>query len=111
MAIQSKQDGNTAVVSISGKLDGLTSPELKRTVRELIDGGTTRMVVDFHELRVITSVGISEILIAAKSMKEKGGQFGLVGVEGNVQKVFTMCGLGTLFHNYDSVADALTAMG
>lgn len=111
MAIQTKQDGSTAVVSISGKLDGLTSPELKKTIRELVESGTTRLVVDFHELSVITSVGISEILIAAKSLKARDGQFGLVGVEGNVRKVFTMCGLGTLFHSYDSVAEALTAMG
>ena len=111
MAIQTKQDGNTAVVSISGKLDGLTSPELKKTIRGLVESGTTRLVVDFHELSVITSVGISEILIAAKSLKENDGQFGLVGVEGNVRKVFTMCGLGSLFHSYDSVAEALAAMG
>jgi len=110
MAIQTKRDGNTAVVSISGKLDGLTSPELKKTIRELVDSGTTRLVIDFHELHIITSVGISEILIAAKLLKEKDGQFGLVGVEGNVLKVFTMCGLGTLFHSYESVADALAAM-
>ena len=110
MTIETKQDGNTAVVSISGKLDGLTSPEFKKTIRGLVESGTTRLVVDFHELRVITSVGISEILLAAKLLREKDGQFALVSVEGSVLKVFAMCGMGTLFHNYPSVADALAAM-
>jgi anti-anti-sigma regulatory factor len=39
MTIQTKQHGNIPVVSVSGRLDGVTAPEYEKTVRELIAGG------------------------------------------------------------------------
>src|SRR5262245_5872959 len=93
MAIQTKRDGDTAVVSVSGRLDVVTAPEYEKTVRELIGQGATRVVVDFQDLTYISSAGIGEVILTSKLLQEKGGQFGLANVRGNVLSVFEMCGI------------------
>jgi len=107
MAIQTKQDGSTVVVSVSGRLDAVTGPEYEKTLRELIAGGATSVVVDFDELKYISSAGLGELLVTAKLLKEKDGRFGVANVRGNVLSVFQMCGIGKLLKVHDSVAEAL----
>jgi anti-anti-sigma factor len=110
MTIQTKQHGNIPVVSVSGRLDGVTAPEYEKTVRELIAGGTTRLVVDFDQLNYISSAGLGEIIVTLKLLKEKNGDFCMANVHGNVLSVFEMCGLGKLLKMHASVADALAAL-
>ena len=110
MAIQVKKDGNSAVVSVSGRLDAVTGPEYERTVRELIEGGTNRLVADFDELSYISSAGLGELILTSKLLKEKNGRFCVANVHGNVQSVFEMCGIGKLLQVHQSVADALAAL-
>src|SRR5437667_4007479 len=110
MTIQTARHGGISVVSVSGRLDGVTAPEYERTVRELIDGGTTRVVLDFDQLEYISSVGLGELLVTAKLLKEKDGQFCVANVHGNVLSVFEMCGIGKLLKIHPSVAEALAAL-
>lgn len=111
MTIQTKREGNADVVSVGGRLDAVTAPEYEKTVRELIANGTTRLVVDFHELDYISSAGLAEIIVTLKLIKEKNGQFSVANVHGNVLSVFNMCGIGNLVKIHDSVADAVAALG
>ena len=110
MTIQTERHGNALVVSVSGRLDGVTAPEYERTMRELIDGGTTRVVLDFDQLEYISSVGLGELLLTAKLLKEKDGQFCVANVHGAVLSVFEICRMGSLLKIYDSVADALATL-
>ena len=110
MAIQSKRDGNTAVISVSGRLDAVTGPEYERTVRALIESGTTRVVVDFKELDYVSSAGLGELILTSKLIEENDGRFCVANVHGNVLSVFKMCGIGSLLQIHHSVADALAAL-
>ena len=109
MAIKSKQDGNTAVVSVSGRLDAVTAPQYRVAIRELVDGGTTRAVIDFGELHYISSAGLAELLVSANLLKEKEGQFSVANVSPSVLSVFSMCGIEKVVTIHKSVADALAA--
>jgi stage II sporulation protein AA (anti-sigma F factor antagonist) len=109
MAIHTKRDGNTAVVSVSGRLDAVTAPDYATAAKELIEGGTTRLVVDCQELTYISSAGLSELFMAAKMLKAKDGHFGVANVRGNVRTVIEMCGVGKLLGIHASVPEALAA--
>ena len=76
MTIQTERHADTFVVSFGGRLDGVTAGEYEKTIRELIDNGTTRIVVDFDELSYISSAGLREIIVTAKLLHEKSGHFG-----------------------------------
>ena len=78
-------------------------------VRQLIESGTTRLVADFEQLDYVSSAGLGELILTSKLLQEKGGQFSVANVKGNVLSVFEMCGIGSVIKIHRSVADALAA--
>lgn len=111
MDFQSRNESGSVVVTIAGRLDAVTSPEYEKKVRELIDGGSHRLVVDFEKLDYISSAGLRGLLVTAKMLKGKGGQLRFANVQGGVRSVFDMSGFGAMFQVEDSVAAALAALG
>ena len=107
MTIQKKNEGNAVVVSVSGRLDAVTAPEYAKTMQEVLAEGPARIVVDFDQLTYISSSGLGELIVTAKTMKEKQGKLCVANVRGNVLSVFEMCGIGSLLTMSPSVADAL----
>ena len=110
MTIQARPEGNAIVVALGGRLDGVTCTEYDSAMRKLIDGGATRLVVDFAQLDYISSAGLGELILTAKLLKEKEGHFCVANVHGNVLSVFEMCGIRNLLQVHGSVADALAAV-
>jgi anti-sigma B factor antagonist len=66
------QTGCEAVVALSGELDVATSPGLSEALIELIDGGSTELVIDLGSLAFIDSTGLSAILKANKKLEGRG---------------------------------------
>ncbi|MGZ4970504.1 MAG: STAS domain-containing protein [Methylobacter sp.] len=110
MDLQTRTEGNAIVVTLSGRLDAVTAPEFEKSIRELIDSGNSRIVVDFDQLDYISSAGLRGLLLMAKLLNAKGGQSYLVNVKGNVRSVFDMCGFCSVFKMENSVAEALAAL-
>lgn len=110
MKFNTRQEGSAIVVTLSGRLDGVTAEAFEKEIRGLIDGGAMSLVLDLDELDYVSSAGIRGIMIMAKLMKEKNGQVCLANLKGNVRSVFDMCGITPLFKVQDSVAGALGAL-
>ncbi len=110
MPIETKREGNTAVVSVSGRLDAVTAPQYKTTIWHLVDSGATRVVMDLNDLHYVSSAGLAELLVAANLLQQHGGQFCLANVQANVGSVFEMCGVADMLKIHRSVADALAAL-
>jgi anti-anti-sigma factor len=110
MAIQTKTEGNTAIVSVGGRLDAVTSPEYQKTIEEVVASGATRVVVDFAGLTYMSSAGVGVVLVSANTLKAKNGEFRLANVPKNVVSVFKMCGIEALLKVHGSIDDALAAM-
>jgi anti-sigma B factor antagonist len=64
--------GAETVVALSGELDVATSAELSEALIELIDGGSTELVIDLERLAFIDSTGLSAILKAKKKLEGRG---------------------------------------
>jgi anti-anti-sigma factor len=80
--------GSSAVLALSGRLDGLSSPELERQVLALIEGGVDRLEFDLSGLEYVGSAGLRVFLIAAKRVKTAFGQ-----LRPEVREVFEVTGL------------------
>ena len=59
-------------VSVEGKLDANTSPELEEKLMPALDDIQT-LIFDFSELLTISSAGLRVLLSAVKRMDELGG--------------------------------------
>ena len=64
-------ENNTAVVSLEGRLDTVTAPELEKALMELIPN-LTELKLDFTDLDYISSAGLRVLLAAQKAMNRQG---------------------------------------
>jgi stage II sporulation protein AA (anti-sigma F factor antagonist) len=110
MDIQTKKEANTIIVTVSGKLDAVTTPEYDNVLNELINSGESTFVVDFDALDYISSAGLRGLLVMAKQLKGKGGQVRFANVKGTVKEVFEISGFGSIFNIDDSVVTALAKL-
>jgi stage II sporulation protein AA (anti-sigma F factor antagonist) len=110
MGIQTKKEANATVVTVTGRLDAVTSPEFGNQLNELICGGANAFVVDCDGLDYISSAGLRVLLFTAKQLKAKGGQVRCANVKGAVKEVFDISGFGSIFKMDESVAAALTKL-
>ena len=107
MEFRSRFENQIAIITIAGRLDGVTAPECEKQMRELLSGDTSQVIVDFGKLDYISSAGLRSILLIAKLINEKQGQLSLANVEGNVRSVFDMSGFSNIFKIAESVDLAL----
>ena len=110
MEIQTRNEANATVVAITGRLDAVTAPEYEKKVRELIDGGAIRLLIDFAGIDYISSAGLRGLLVTAKLLKAKSGQVRCANVTGTVREVFDISGFGSIFQIDDTVAASLAAI-
>ena len=64
-------ENNTASVSLEGRLDTVTAPDLEKALMELIPN-LTELKLDFTDLDYISSAGLRVLLAAQKAMNKQG---------------------------------------
>ena len=94
MTIDRKQDNGKLTLSVSGRLDTNTSPELEAAVK--LDG-VTELVFDFANLEYISSAGLRVLLSAKKSLMASGGEMSVVNANESVRNVFEITGCSEIF--------------
>lgn len=90
MTIEKNVQNEKAMLSVSGRLDTTTAPELEAAVDEVLDG-TKELVFDFKGLEYISSAGLRVILKAQKAMNAKGSMK-LTNVNDSIMEVFDITG-------------------
>jgi len=71
MNIQKNLDGTTLTLTLEGRLDTATSPQLETELKRSIDG-VSRLVLDFGGVEYISSAGLRVLLSAQKVMNRQG---------------------------------------
>lgn len=110
MDLQTQTEGNILVLTLAGKLDTVTTPGFEQKVRELIDGGTQRMVVDLEQLDYVSSAGLRGLLLLSKLLNARGGRACVANIKGNVRSVFEMSAFASILPVHESRAAALAAL-
>ena len=104
--IEKKQEG-MSILRLLGRLDSNTSPDFEKKVFEVIEDGTTRLIVDFEDLDYISSAGLRVLLKAAKSVKRSDGKIILCSMKDYIKEVFEIAGFVALFPIVSTVDSAL----
>ena len=77
------------VFAISGRLIlGDLLPSVESAMRETIDGGVRKLVIDLTGLNMIDSSGIGTLIKRIEQMEQAGGRICVAGAHGAVAKVF-----------------------
>ena len=90
MTINKDLQGEILNVSVEGRLDTSTAPNLEAELKSSLDG-VASLILDFNKLEYISSAGLRVVLAAQKTMS-KQGEMKLVGVNDEVMEVFEITG-------------------
>jgi anti-sigma B factor antagonist len=83
------EENATPTLSLSGRLDTHTAPELDRALNNLFaeHGNISRLVFDLRDLAYLSSAGIRCFVRARKTIEPGGGKVALVNPQPSVRKV------------------------
>ena len=90
MTITKKTEGNALTITLEGRLDTSTAPELEAELGASLDG-ITDLTLDLDQLLYLSSAGLRVILGAQKRMN-KQGTMKVVHVADAIMEVFEITG-------------------
>ena len=110
MSFSLKKDKSGAVVvAVDGQLIVGNRQELKQKVLDALEGGATRFVIDFTKTGYIDSSGLGVLVSLSKKIREQGGELRLAGLNEDLQTLFELTKLDTLFAITRTADEALAA--
>ncbi|MBQ3864736.1 MAG: STAS domain-containing protein [Clostridia bacterium] len=89
--IQKTKEGENLLISVSGRLDTTTSPELETIIKEEM-ADTSSLTIDMENLEYISSAGLRVLLLAQKAMNEKDGKMVVKKPNDVIREIFEMTG-------------------
>lgn len=94
MTILKEQNANNLTLTLEGRLDTTTSPDLEAVLEnELTD--TAELIFDFNHLEYISSAGLRVLLAAQKKMNTRGTMI-IRNVCESVREVFEITGFSDI---------------
>jgi len=92
MEILVEQRGAVMVLSVSGSVDGVTSPVLAARFHEEIAAGRVTLVGDLAGVDYMSSAGLRALLETVKEARQHGGDLRLAAVGPDVLRVLDLSG-------------------
>ena len=104
-----KDSKGVVVVGVDGQLIVGNRQELKQKVLDALEGGAKKFVIDFSHTGYIDSSGLGVLVSLSKKIREQGGELRLAGLNDDLQTLFELTKLDTLFAITKTPAEALAA--
>lgn len=96
MNITKKRDGNSMILTLEGRLDTTTAPQLEEVISKELDG-IESITMDFKQLDYLSSAGLRVILAVQKKMN-KQGEMVIRHVNETIMEVFEVTGFSGILN-------------
>lgn len=90
MTIEKILNGTELTMTITGRLDTTTAPQLEAEFKQNI-GGVEKLVLDFTALEYLSSAGL-RVLLAAQKVMNKQGEMIIRNVNETINEIFEVTG-------------------
>ena len=107
MSLQVSKHGDVVVIEVDGQLIVGNRQELKQRVLDEAEAGARKVLIDFAKAGYIDSSGLGVLVSLAKRMRELGGDLRLANLNDDLQTLFELTKLDSLFQISDSRERAL----
>lgn len=98
MKLNLRKKDNYAIIELNGSLDIYTSIELKEFIEKNITTLNENVILDMENLNYIDSSGIGMLIKEMNYTQELKGEFFLVKLKPQIEKVLKVSGLTTFFN-------------
>ncbi len=97
------------MITIKGRVDSATAPQLAQALETANDGGKYKLVVDMKELEYMSSAGFRALLAAQRNCRRYNrGEVVMAEVPDRIREALELAGFTELFKTFD---DPLLAVG
>jgi anti-sigma B factor antagonist len=108
MEITTKQYKHCDLLSLQGKVDSYTAPDLTKAIEALNDNGQYKIVLDLGKLDYMSSAGFRALLIGQRNCKRYNrGEIVLAAVPKKILDALELTGFTPLFKMFDDVTAAV----
>jgi len=103
-----RDSGPVTIVDLSGRISlGEGSALLRKTIRDLLDGGQTRILLNLGDVNYIDSSGIGELVSAFTAVRNRTGELKLLNLTKKVHDLLQLTKLFTVFEVYSEEGTAI----
>jgi anti-sigma B factor antagonist len=109
MEITTQEFKHCDLITIKGRVDSSTAPQMAQALETANESGKYKLVVDMTGLEYMSSAGFRALLAAQRNSKKYNrGEVVLVNVPDRIREALELAGFTELFKTFD---DTLTAVG
>ena len=90
MTIEKNLNGTELTVTIAGRLDTTTAPQLEAEFKQNING-VEKLTLDFSALEYLSSAGL-RVLLSAQKVMNKQGEMIIKNVNDTINEIFEVTG-------------------
>ncbi|MCI8300003.1 MAG: STAS domain-containing protein [Lachnospiraceae bacterium] len=94
MDIMENLNGNQLCISLEGRLDTTTAPQLEKVLADRLEG-LTELVFDMSALDYLSSAGL-RVLLGAQKRMNKQGSMKVMNVNETIMEIFEVTGFADI---------------
>jgi anti-sigma B factor antagonist len=108
MKIVERKVSDVVILDLHGKIMiGEGDDALREAVTRLVDGGSTKIVLNLADVPYVDSAGLGEIVRCYTTVSRKGGRLKLLHLTKKIKDLLAITKLLTVFETYDSEEEAV----
>jgi anti-sigma B factor antagonist len=109
MEIATQEFKRVAVMSVNGRVDSATAPELESKLRELVEADKNQIVLDLKDVEYMSSAGLRAMVSTLKAVKRVNGDLRISSPSPRVEEVLRLAGLTSIFSIHSTQEEAVAS--
>ncbi|ANQ52689.1 STAS domain-containing protein [Flammeovirga sp. MY04] len=95
------------VINVEGFIDASNSSELEESIRNLIEKGSDKIILNLEKVTYMSSSGLRVFLMGSKELQAIEGQFRVCNANEVVMEILTISGFNMIVDIRDTLEEAL----
>ncbi len=106
LSIETDNTQSVSVMSVKGRIDSETAPELDNALSKLLRSNRNKIVLNLQRVDFLSSAGLRAMVKALKDAQSSGGDVRLASVSEPIETVLRTVGMMQMFKMYPSDQEA-----
>src|SRR5574342_660242 len=98
---------NVSILTVKGRVDSTTAPELDNALTNLLDSNRNKIVLNLQAVDYLSSAGLRALVKALKDAQKSGGDLRLASVSAPIESILRTVGMMQMFKMYSNEQEAI----